>query len=138
MPNDNEDVQCQGLIKSVSDPSDLRPKSIQELDRCFSLLSLLGKRVERAGSLARNMPGNCKYCHGPTGTQHAGSKWGYVNCKLSHSSLCSGGVTGIPDTRMACPPGYVQGKVMDYPDDPRDDEMRVSLLLRCLTSILVK
>ena len=106
----------------MSDPSDLRPKSIQELDRCFSLLSLLGKRVERAGSLARTMPGNCKYCHGPTGTQHAGSKWGYVNCKLSHSSLCSGGVTGIPDTRMACPPGYVQGKVMDYPDDPRDDD----------------
>jgi hypothetical protein len=67
------------------------------------------------------MPGNCKFCHGPTGSLHVGSKWGYSNCKLSHSPLCAGGVTAIPDTRMACPPGYVQGLVLAYPVDPREE-----------------
>ena len=121
MPDVRDNVQCSALRKSVSDPSDLRPKSLKELDRCFSLLAALGRRVESAESLVRKMPGNCKFCHGPTGSLHVGSKWGYSNCKLSHSHLCAGGVTAIPDTRMACPPGYVQGLVLAYPVDPREE-----------------
>ena len=59
MPNVKNDAQFPVIRKSVSDPSDLRPRSLQELDRCFSLLSLLGKRVESAGNLVRTMSGNC-------------------------------------------------------------------------------
>ena len=112
------------LRKSVSDPTELRPSksklALQELDRCFSLLSVLGKSIENSEQLVRNMPGNCKYCHGPTGTPHTGSKWGYDACKLPHSSLCLGSVTAIPDKRMACPSGYKPGMVMDFPSDPRN------------------
>jgi hypothetical protein len=68
------------------------------------------------------MPGNCKWCHGPTGALHVGSRWGYDICKLPHSSLCTGGVAAIPDKRMACPPGYEKGMVMEFSNDPRHDD----------------
>ena len=67
------------------------------------------------------MPGSCKWCHGPIGASHVGSKWGYEVCKLSHSSVCDGGVLAIPDKRMECPLGYKKGMVMEYENDPRDD-----------------
>ena len=108
------------LRKSVSDPTDLRPSSgqfaIRELDRCLSLLSVLNQKVDQA---VNKMPGNCKWCHGPTGSQHVGSKWGYDICKLPHSSLCTGGVSAIDDKRSACPTGYEIGMQLDFPEDPR-------------------
>ena len=115
------------LRKSISDPTDSRPRSghkfvIHEIDRCFSLLSGIGKSIEKSENLLK-MTGSCKWCHAPVGSSgaHVGSKWGYDICTLSHSALCPGGVTAIPNKRMACPLGYVTGMVLDYPDDPRDN-----------------
>ena len=113
------------LRKSFSDPTDLlrtgssHVSAIKELDRCFSLLSVIGRSIENTENLVRKMPGTCKWCHAPTGALHTGSKWGYDISRLQHSALCDGGITAILEKRMACPLGYQKGMVMVYEEDPR-------------------
>ena len=115
------------LRKSFSDPTDLlrtgssHVSAIKELDRCFSLLSVIGRSIKNTENLVRKMPGTCKWCHAPTGALHTGSKWGYNICRLQHSALCDGGITAILEKRMACPLGYQKGMVMVYEEDPRVD-----------------
>ena len=100
------------LRKSVSDPTDLlsagRRESVADtLAHCTSLLSLLNSRVDGVTDLVRVMPGSCSKCHGQTGSDHAGSRWGFDACTLDHSDGCVGGKTEIPGKRAACPDGFV-------------------------------
>ena len=100
------------LQKSVSDPTDLQSISrknsaVENLDRCLSLLSVLGNKVEKVTGLVRKMPGTCRKCHGPTGSAHAGSRWGFEQCTLPHSLDCIGGIIEVPGEREACPGDFV-------------------------------
>ena len=106
------DLCVRRLQKSVSDPTDLRSstknKSASEgLEKCFSLLSILGCKFERVTSLVRNMPGTCRGCHGLTGSEHVGSRWGFAHCTLLHNDDCKGGITEITGERNACPVGFI-------------------------------
>ena len=67
--------------------------------------------MEKVSGLIRNMPGVCKKCHGQTGSDHAGSRWGFEHCSLLHSDYCLGGITEIPGVRTACPEGFVTKSV---------------------------
>ena len=105
------------LQKSASDPSDLQSFSRREsavggLDRCLSLLSVLGCKVDRVTGFITTMPGTCKQCHGETGKEHVGSKWGFDHCNLPHNDGCLGGIEEIPGKRKACPVGFVPTKVV--------------------------
>ena len=52
------------------------------------------------------MPGTCKQCHGQTGSEHQGSKWGFDQCILPHNDDCPGGIVETPGVRKACPIGF--------------------------------
>ena len=100
------------LRRSVSDPTELyslgrRESAVETLDRCSSLLTLLGSKVDNLTTKARNMPGICKKCHGQTGAAHVGSKWGLSACTLLHSEDCLGGITEQLGVRSACPVDFV-------------------------------
>ena len=111
-----EDSCVARLRRSVSDPTDLQSRTrrlsaAEGLNRCLSACSLLAERVEKVSGLIRNMPGVCKKCHGQTGSDHAGSRWGFEHCSLLHSDYCLGGITEIPGVRTACPEGFVTKSV---------------------------
>ena len=100
------------LRKSISDPTNLhsfsrKESAVETLDRCSSLVSLLGSRVDRCFSLINTMPGICKKCHGQTGSAHVGSRWGFAVCTLPHNEGCMGGVSELPGVRCACPDDFV-------------------------------
>ena len=116
-PSVSNDIQIEKfgssrLRKSLSDPTGLKSlgrtaSAVESLDRCLSLASLLNCRVDRVASFIREMPGVCKQCHGQTGSDHVGSRWGYEHCTLLHSDVCPGGVVEVPGVRKACPPGFI-------------------------------
>ena len=98
-------------MRSASDPTGLQSKerrhsAVADLDRCLSLVSVLGDRVDKATAFIKNMTGTCKGCHGQTGSEHAGSRWGFEHCTLEHSSDCGGGVEEIPGKKRGCPDSY--------------------------------
>ena len=98
------------MLRSASDPTDIQSSTrklsaVEDLDRCLSLVSLLGDRVDKAVKFIR-MPGTCKQCHGKTGAEHVGSKWGFDICTLPHSEDCPGGIAEIPGQKKACPDGF--------------------------------
>ena len=103
------------LQKSASDPTDLqsftrRESAVGGLDRCLSLISVLGNKVDKVTSFISTMPGTCKQCHGETGSEHVGSRWGFEHCNLPHNDGCRGGIEEIPGKRKACPVGFVPTK----------------------------
>ena len=98
------------LQKAASDPTDFqsntrKASAVEGLDRCLSLISILGSRVDKVSSSLRKMPGTCKQCHGQTGSEHQGSRWGFDQCTLPHSDDCPGGIVETPGVRKACPIG---------------------------------
>ena len=68
--------------------------------------------MDRVTGFITTMPGTCKQCHGETGKEHVGSKWGFDHCNLPHNDGCLGGIEEIPGKRKACPVGFVPTKVV--------------------------
>ena len=103
-------VVSRGLRKSASDPtldnSVRKESAVDGLNRCLSLVSILGSRVDKLSSSFTKMPGACKQCHGETGSSHTGSRWGFDHCTLPHSDDCPGGMEEIPGKRKGCPQQY--------------------------------
>ena len=110
------------LLKSASDPTGLKSRdkegisAVTNLDRCLSLVSLLHSKVDRVADTIRVMPGPCKKCHGQTGSDHVGSKWGFNQCTLPHNDDCIGGVSGVPEVREACHIGFIPKAVQSGND----------------------
>ena len=104
-------VSLRGLRKSASDPtldtSTRKESAVEGLNRCLSLVSILGSRVDKLSTSFTRMPGACKQCHGETGSSHAGSRWGFDHCTLPHSDDCPGGIEEIPGKRKGCPHQYL-------------------------------
>ena len=118
-------------MRSASDPTELhsrqgRQSAVRDLDRCISLVSLLGDRVDRATSFVRNMPGTCKGCHGPTGSDHVGSRWGFEHCILPHSTECPGGVKEDPGKKRPCPEDFQPPRSVQSGNETEVSEQRNS------------